>query len=217
MTKEDTTNNTVRVAVVDDDENIHLCLRDILQPTRKFSFAGSFSSAAQALDKLPHLHPDLALMDVRLPDLNGIECTKRLKRSMPYLKVIIVTGTHETDWVSASHEAGAAAYLVKPFIEEQLLATLGFVSATPIHTKSDIPKDRNGAIRALEMGALVQLNPREREVLKNLADGLLYKEISDRLGISYAAVHKCQHSIYKKLQVSNRSEAVRAWFESGGC
>jgi DNA-binding NarL/FixJ family response regulator len=209
-------NSAVRVAVVDDDESIHLFLKDILQPTKYFSLVGSFLNAAQALNGLPLLHPDLTLMDVRLPDLNGIECTKRLKQSMPHLKIVIVTGTHETNWVEASKGAGATAYLVKPFDEEQLMATLRFVSSGQIDNVPDFIGKRSGAIgtRAVEM---TLLNPKEREVLKNLADGLLYKEIADKLGISYAAVHKRQHNIFKKLHVCNRSEAIRVWFKSGHC
>ena len=200
--------NAVRVAAVDHDEDIHLCLKGLFQFSIHFSFVGSFSNATEALNELPNLRPDLALMDVRLPDLNGIECARRLKQSMPHLKIVMITGTHEKNWVSASRKAGATAYLVKPFIEEQLLATLGFVSTSPASsTRSLRKKDEN--IHDLP----AQLNAREREVLRNLAEGLLYKEISDKLGISYAAVHKCQHNIFKKLHVSNRSEAARVWFE----
>jgi DNA-binding NarL/FixJ family response regulator len=200
--------NAVRVAAVDHDEDIHLCLKGLFQFSIHFSFVGSFSNATEALNGLPNLRPDLALMDVRLPDLNGIECARRLKQSMPHLKIVMITGTHEKNWVSASRKAGATAYLVKPFIEEQLLATLGFVSTSPASsTRSLRKKDEN--IHDLP----AQLNAREREVLRNLAEGLLYKEISDKLGISYAAVHKCQHNIFKKLHVSNRSEAARVWFE----
>jgi DNA-binding NarL/FixJ family response regulator len=200
--------NAVRVAAVDQDADIHLCLKGLFQFSIHFSFVGSFSNATEALNELPNLRPDLALMDVRLPDLDGIECARRLKHSMPHLKIVMITGTHEKNWVSASRKAGAAAYLVKPFIEEQLLATLGFVSVNPIQIES-----RHSEKKATDG---LQLNPREREVLKSLAEGLLYKEISDKLGISYSAVHKCQHNIFKKLHVSNRSEAVRIWFKSGG-
>ena len=216
MANKESIDRTVCVAVVDDDESIHLYLKDILQLTKNFNLVGSFPNAAQALTGLPLLRPDLTLMDVRLPDLNGIECTKRLKQSMPQMQVVIVTGAHETNWVGASRWAGAVAYLVKPFDGEQLLATLRFVSSGQSDDEPSYLGKKSGPVRTKAIEVTL-LNPKEREVLKNLADGLLYKEISDALGISYAAVHKCQHNIFKKLHVSNRSEAVRAWFESGGC
>jgi DNA-binding NarL/FixJ family response regulator len=215
MANEESIDSAVRVAVVDDDESIHLFLNDILQPTKTFILVGSFSSAAQALNNLPPLRPDLTLMDVRLPDLNGIECTKRLKQSMPHLKIVIVTGTHEMNWGSASREAGAEAYLVKPFDREQLLATLRFVSSGQINIKTDLPAKGRGVVRIKAVKIVLLLTPREKEVLRNLADGLLYKEISDKIGISYSAVHKYVDHIYRKLDVNNRSEAIRIWIDSG--
>jgi DNA-binding NarL/FixJ family response regulator len=196
---------STRVAVVDDDESTCLYLRDILQSTENFNFAGSFSNAAKALIEIPRLQPDLTIMDIRLPDLNGIECTKRLKQLMPCLKIIIVTGIHETNWAGDSSQVGATAYLMKPFAEDQLVATLRFAAANQSQTNKNKP--------VKTAGANLTLNLREKEVLKNLAEGLLYKEISEKLGISYSAVHKCLDKIYKKLHINNRSEAIRLWLD----
>jgi DNA-binding NarL/FixJ family response regulator len=198
----------MRVAVVDDDENTCLCLKDTLQSAENFAFVGSFLNARTALAGIPALCPDLTLMDIRLPDLNGIECTRKLKETMPFLKVVVVTGTHDTNLVVASLQAGAIGYLLKPFEEDQLLATLTFAAGNQ-ETKSSV-------FSKLRLGAHLRLNQREMEVLKNLAEGLLYKEISDKLGISYSAVHKCLNNVYKKLRVSNRTEAIRIWLDNGG-
>ena len=206
----------MRVAVVDDDENTCLCLKDILQSTENFLFAGSFLNAAGALAGIPPLFPDLTLMDIRLPDLNGIECARRLKRTMPFLKIVIVTGTHDQNLVGASLQAGAIAYLIKPFERDQLLATLKFAVVSQSATKSDQQALEGTAFSKIQIQANLPLNQREKEVIKNLAEGLLYKEISDKLGISYSAVHKCLDKVYKKLRVSNRTEAIRAWLDSGG-
>ena len=211
MAKIETVSYRTNVAIVDDDEDIRLSLKDILQSTGDFNFAGGFSNAGEALARLPDLRPDLTLMDIRLPDLNGIECTKRLKRAMPFLKIIILTGIHEVSWVDASLKAGAAAFLVKPFHGHQLLAALSFASKN----EAQLGRVRgNRVLRAVQGG--LPLSPRENEVLECLADGLLYKEISDELGISYSAVHKYLDHIYKKLGVSNRSEAIRVWIDNGG-
>ena len=85
----DTGAHLLRVAVVDDDESARLCYQDILRSSGNFSLAGSFSNATEALQIIPRLQPHLTLMDIRLPDLNGIECTKRLILAMPYLKIVI--------------------------------------------------------------------------------------------------------------------------------
>lgn len=206
---------SIRVAVVDDDTTLCLCLKDIFHSGTNFTFAGNFSNAAEALRELPNLKPDLTLMDIRLPDLDGIQCAKQLRRAMPFLKIIILTGMRERSWVDASLQAGVAAYLIKPFVTDQLLATLSFAADKQEETQSGRSR-RNGLLfRTKAIAGNLPLNPRESIVLKHLADGLLYKEISDRLGISYSAVHKCLDHIYKKLGVSNRSEAIRVWIDAG--
>lgn len=215
MAKVETSSRSVRVAVVDDDEDTHFLLKDILQSAENFSFAGGFLNAAEAIIEVPRLRPDLTLMDIRLPDLNGVECTKRLKQAMPYLKIVIVTGIQGTGWIDACLEAGAMAYLVKPFLEEQLLATLSFAAANQNETEFVRPPVKYNFFRAKASAGSRQITLHENEVLKKLADGLLYKEIADKLGISYSAVHKCLDRIYKKLGVNNRSEAIRAWIDSG--
>jgi DNA-binding NarL/FixJ family response regulator len=197
---------SMNIAIVDDDESARLCYQDILQLSGNFTLAGSFSNAAEALAEIPRLQPNLTLMDIRLPDLNGVECTRRLKRLVPKMKIIMVTGTHTHYWVNASLQAGATGYLVKPVVGDQLLATLQFVSDNQNQTQTSVPAAK------ITRGDL-PLSPREKEVLAGFAEGLQYKEISCRLGISYSAVHKYQHSIFKKLRVANRIEAIRIWLD----
>lgn len=209
MAKVESQDGHTRVAVVDDDADTRLWFKDILQSEKKFNFAGGFSTAADALTALPRLRPNLAILDINLPDMDGVKCTSRLKQLMASLRVVIVSGNRETEWVDRSFDAGAAAYLIKPLDAAQLIATLRFV-ARPTKETVRKPAKKSWA------GPTAGLNFRERHVLHKLAEGLLYKEIADSLGISYAAVHKCQHNIFKKLRVSNRSEAMRAWLQSEG-
>jgi DNA-binding NarL/FixJ family response regulator len=209
MAKAENQDGRMRVAVVDDDTDTRIWLKDVLQSEKRFNFAGGFSSAAEALATIPRLRPDMVLVDIKLPDMGGIECARRLRQLMIRIKVVTVSGNRETEWFDRAFEAGAVAYLIKPFDPAQLIATLRFV-AGPMNKAFRIPAEKSRT-RSTSI-----LNPREQCVLSKLAEGLLYKEISDVLGISYAAVHKCQHSIFKKLQVSNRSEALRAWLKTGG-
>jgi DNA-binding NarL/FixJ family response regulator len=200
-------NGRVRVAVVDDDADTRLCFRDILHSENKFHFAGGFASAREALTEIPCLQPDLVLMDIKLPDMDGIECVKQIKRSMPHLRVVIVSGNRDRSSVERSIAAGAVTFLIKPVDPDQLLAALQF-AAGPI--KEPIRK----APGKFQRSSPATLTQREQVVLSKLAEGLLYKEISDALGISYAAVHKCQHRIFRKLRVGNRSEAALAWLQN---
>jgi DNA-binding NarL/FixJ family response regulator len=203
-----TTNTRVQVAIVDDDENLRLCFKDILDAAERFRFAGGFPNAAEALIAIPKLQPHLVVMDIRLPDLNGIECARQLKQAMPRLRIIMVTGTHEPTCVGDSLDAGATSYLLKPIVADQLLATLSFAA----DTHAPPGKSRIQSPATMTADGRPPLSPREKEVLAGLAEGLLYKEISQKLGISYAAVHKYQHNIFKKLRVTNRSEAIRIFF-----
>lgn len=91
MAKLETIDARMRVVVVDDDESTCIYLKEVLQSARNFSFAGSFSNATEVLIEIPRLRPDLALLDIGLPDLNGVECTKRLKEMMPRLKIVIIS------------------------------------------------------------------------------------------------------------------------------
>jgi DNA-binding NarL/FixJ family response regulator len=206
----------VRVAVIDDDANMRLFFQDILQANSRFYFVGGYSTATEALTEIPIVKPDLTLIDIRLPDSNGVEVTKRLKQLMPGLRIIIVTGTHHESWVGASLNAGAAAYLLKPVLEDQLLATLEFNSLGLGRMEGREIEGSPHLVNTDPLGLNLPLTLREKDVLRNLAKGLLYKEISEILGLSYTAVHKCLNSIYKKLHVNNRSEAIRKWFSNGG-
>jgi DNA-binding NarL/FixJ family response regulator len=204
------------VAVVDDDEDTRLCFTDVIQFSERFKVLGSFSDASAAVSAIPRLQPHLVLMDFQLPGLNGLEATKRLMCSMPSLKVVIVTGNLGQGIVKAASKAGAVALLLKPTVAEQLIATLEFASHLSKTGKANLDGTPVSSFDKSLSRMSSALSPREKEVLAGLAEGLLYKEVSEKLGISYSAVHKYQHSIFQKLHVSNRSEAIRLWFQMRG-
>ena len=208
----ETTSTLLRVAVVEDQEDTRLYFEDILQSAVDFRLVGAFANGTDALKGIPSLRPDVVLMDIRMAGVNGIECTKQLKQMLPCLKVIIVTGLLGEHLVRLSSRAGADGYLIKPVTVEQCLAAVRFAAAN--RTRSGLGKSTAEISSASPLETCLPLSPREHEVLDGLADGLLYKEIADRLGISYSAVHKYQHKIFEKLHVSNRSEAIRAWLDS---
>jgi two-component system, NarL family, response regulator LiaR len=211
-----TVDRSIRVAVVDGNEDSRFYFRDVFQTTEDFRFAKGFSNANEALAGIPQLRPELVIMDLYLPDLNGAECIKRLKRIMPDLIVIVITGTQNAKLVERSWQAGAVAYLTKPVSSDQCLATLRFIAVDRTKTSPGSQESRQESFFMARSEICSTLSPRESEVMKSLANGLLYKEISGSLGISYSAVHKHQHNIFQKLQVSNRSEAMRLWLLYNG-
>src|SRR5215469_7660899 len=104
----------VRVVVVDDDADTRLYFSDLLQATDGFTCADCFPTAGEALSGIPAVDPDLVLMDIRMPELDGIECTRRLKKTLPHLRIIIVTGVPGEESMDACLSAGADGYLAKP-------------------------------------------------------------------------------------------------------
>lgn len=195
------------VAVVDNDADARLYLQDILEMSEGFSWVGSFSNGADALKGIPQLRPDLVLMDIQMPKLNGIECTKQLKQIFTSAKIIMVTGLHDENSIKQALSAGASAYLTKPFSIQQCLATLKWaVASKPEHNSST-----NELAPAASLETCALLTKRENEIMRCLAAGLLYKEIADKLEISYSAVHKFQHKIFMKLKAANRTEAIIKW------
>lgn len=204
----------LRVAVVDDEEDTRLYFQDILQEAEDFRFAGGFANATDAINDIPCLQPDLVLMDIQLPDLNGIECTKRLKGAIPHLKIVIITGRHDENSVQRSFEAGADGYLIKPITADQCLATLRFAAVSGAKIKPPSEKSKAACSLPSLPKTCLPLSPRETEVLRRLSEGLLYKEIAEEMRISFSAVHKHQNNIFRKLHVMNRTEAIFKWHNS---
>lgn len=216
MVNSATANSPWRVAVVDDDPDTRLYIRDILQSAKDLTLAGEFASGFEALNSIPRMKPDGVLMDIRMPGLNGIECLKRLKRMMVCLKIIMITAVFDGDAIGASLQAGADGYLIKPVSAEQCLATLRSAGKfqTTVSPKYE-PSGRPHGDSALPLSRPL-LTPRQVQVIEKLANGRLDKEIADELGISETVVHKQVHKIYLKFHVHNRVEAVGAWLNGNG-
>ena len=113
-----------RVAVVDDDASVRCALECILEGMDNFRCVGCFSTGKEALIEVPHVLPDVVLMDIYMPGMNGIECTRQLMSSMPRLKIVMVTGRVESELIEESLRAGAVDYLIKPVSAAQCVATL---------------------------------------------------------------------------------------------
>lgn len=198
----------VRVAVVDEDAKARLTLTFILKEAEDFDCSACFSNATEALAEIPRVRPDLVLMDVCLPDLDGIECTKRLKSMRPDLKIVMVSELRDSNSVNQSLQAGADNYLIKPIATDQCLATLRCTVFGGTSPKLDL-RDLAPTSCSEEVSASrLRLNSREIAVMKCLGQGFRYKEIEDELQLSRASVKKLQHSAYVKLGASSSIEAL---------
>jgi len=169
------------------------------------------SSAENALEEIPKLKPDVTLMDINLPGINGVECVRKLKPLLPSTQVIMLTVYQNTDNIFKALAAGATGYLLKQTPPAELLAAIRDVNAggSPMsgHIARKIVQSFQEAA-APAQAVSETLSPREAEVLDLLAKGFLYKEIADQMKISYATVHTHIRHVYEKLHVRSRTEAV---------
>jgi len=189
----------IHVATVDDNAATRCSLQQIIEACG-FACVGSYESSEEALREVPAANPHLVLMEIRLPRMCGIECMRQLRQTLPDLRVVLVSAATDTETLEKAVDAGADAFLTKPFSPAQGMATLRF---------SVRNLDCRGAARTATSAP--PLTEKEMAVMTELARGLLYKEIGVKLGISFSAVHKHQHRIFSKLGVGNRTEAISKW------
>ena len=202
----------VRIVVADD----HWLMRDgtchILEQCPDLKVVGDAEDGQHALELIERLQPDIAILDIRMPKLNGIEVVRRMKDHSPNTKALMLTAYDDDDYIIALMEAGALGYLLKTARPSELIDAVQRVhQGEPVlHPSIAMKVARLWARLQDSTGQDVsgQLSPREREVLQLAANGLRNKAIADNLSISVRTVEGHFHSIFAKLSVSSRIEAV---------
>jgi len=197
------------VAIVEDDERFRLLLQEILDQSRKFHCLGSYSSGEEALARIPQSGAQVVVMDVKLPGMSGIECTRRIKALLPRLIIVMITGLDDRRTIDLARECGADQFLPKPFTSRQLLTMLSFCIPRPKSQLAQEPPSGKGARHRGLRGR--PLTDRENELMQLLSEGFQYKEIAANWGVSVSAVHGMQHRVFQKLRVANAREAIRKW------
>jgi DNA-binding NarL/FixJ family response regulator len=204
----------IRIAVVDDDDALRNSFAKAVDSFPNCRCVGAFDSGGGALETLSKTPPDVVLMDINMPEMNGIECVRQLKSSQPKIQFIMLTVYEDTESVFNSLKAGACGYLLKqtPWDELQAAIKLVFAGGSPM--SSHIARKVANAFRqpALVEAEKIKLSPREQQILGLLANGYLYKEIPKETGITYSTVHSHIRRIYEKLQVHSRSQATAKYF-----
>lgn len=204
----------IRVAIVEDDERLRCTLARIIERDNSCQCVGAYRSSEEALAELPKVQPQVVLMDIDLPGLNGVECVRRLTQQGFSSQILMLTVFKDTDSIFDALSAGAVGYLVKPVRAEQLLEAIRDVYGGGAPMTSSIARK---VVQFFQQTRPVAqdadlLSPREQEVLNYLAQGYLYKEIADRLGCSYATIRTHIERIYHKLHVRSRAQAVARYF-----
>ena len=200
----------IKVAIVDDDEGIRSSLATLIRRAHAFQLTGDFSDAETALKEIPRHPPDVVLMDINLPGMKGPECVRQLKAQLPAVQFLMLTVYEDSDSLVNSLKAGASGYLLKRTASARLLAGIDDVHAggspmTPQLARRVVQFFTKPAEASSSMASLT---PGEKEFLDQLANGYAYKEIADRMKISIDTVRSYVRTVYEKLHVHSRTEAV---------
>ena len=198
------------VSIIEDDSELRESFREILQAAKGWSVTGAHARSETAMPAILADPPDVAIVDIQLPGLSGIECVRQLKPSCPNTQFLMVTVYDNADRVYEALAAGASGYLLKRDVPLRLLEALDDVLAGGSPMSSAIARKvvQHFQIPAASSHEDYNLTSRETEVLDLLVKGFLYKEIADQLQIRIETVRYHLTNIYRKLHVRTRTEAV---------
>src|SRR5882724_5564003 len=181
----------ITVSIVEDNEQLRGTLARVIGRAEGFQCLSQYANAEDALKVLPQERPRVVLMDINLPGMNGVECVRQLKQLAPDTLVIMLTAYEDTENIFNSLAAGASGYLLKRTKSAELLDAIREVVAGGSPMTAHIARKvvQSFLRSAATAKPTEDLSPREKEVLDCLAQGLIYKEIADKLGIGYETVH----------------------------
>lgn len=202
----------IRVAVVEDREADRQRLSRLLRQTPGLTKVAACATAEEALQTLPGLvpPPDIVMMDIGLPGLSGIECVRRLKGRVAQAQVMMLTVIEDHERIFQSLAAGATGYLLKKASDRQVVEAIRELHEGGAPMSGQIARQVVAVFQAAQPPAAAEkLTPVEQEVLRRLAQGLLYKEVADALHICLSTVRTHVWHIYRKLHARNRTEAIR--------
>jgi len=214
---EDKNGQTTRLVIIEDDDWLRQNLADEVSAVKGFECVGTYPTAEEALEAVPALAPDVAVVDINLPGINGIECLRRLKPACPQTQFLILTVYEESESIFNALLAGADGYLLKRSSTEEILEAIRQVREGGSPMSGHIARrvvqyfNQKGAGRS-DVDAL---SPREREVLELLSRGESYKGIAGQLELSIHTVRMNVRAIYTKLHVHSRGEAVAKFLGQG--
>lgn len=207
----------IRLMLVDDHEMFREALRVILERQAEFLVVAEAANGGEALHILEHLRPDILLLDVALPDLNGIEVARRIAECQPEVKIVVLSGFADRFFVVESLKAGARAFVLKSSGSKELIRAIHAVDAGHVFLSPEVTGLAVGGASAGEGSdkGRPQLTPREKEVLVLIVSGKRSAEIARQLNIAIATVEVHRRNIRRKLEIFTVAELTRYAIREG--
>jgi DNA-binding NarL/FixJ family response regulator len=211
----------IRVLIADDDHLMRAGLAELLSGEDEIEVAGQASTGREAVERTRRLEPDVVLMDVRMPDLDGIEATRELTRAAPRARVLILTTFEQDDYVFGALRAGASGFLLKRTPPEELIAAVHTVAAgdsllSPSVTRRVIDRMAKQPTPELaDQERIEELTARERDVFELVARGLSNREIAAELVVEESTIRTHVKRILMKLGLRDRIQVVIFAYETG--
>ncbi len=203
---------SISICIVEDLDEVREGLKQFISLNPEFDVLDTFRTAEEALYEIPRLKPQIVIMDISLPGMNGIECIRQVKDKTPATQFMMFTVYENDEKVFEALKAGASGYLLKNTGLVQIIEALKELHNGGSPMSANIARRLVTVFRDKETAPVEVLSKRENDVLQLLSKGLLYKEISDQLSISTSTVRQHIHRIYEKLHVQNRTEALNKAF-----
>ena len=211
--------NPVRILIVDDHPMAREGMKVILEEEPTFQIVGEATTGKKAIELTETLMPDLILMDINLPDLNGMEATRMIKSKYPYVKIVMVTVSDDIVDLFESIKNGAQGYLLKHVEHDSWIPYLKAIMNDDVQVDKLIAKQilKEFADHEIEEDhkKIDRLSEREKEILTLVANGLTNKEISLRLEISEYTVKNHLKNLFQKLHLNNRVQLAKYAYEHG--
>ncbi len=198
----------MRLSIVEDEPVLLEKLKHILDGENFWTVVGTFGSAEDAIDQLGITLPDVMLIDIGLPGMSGIELSRRVKKMMPEVELVVFTGMEDRSTILSAIRAGASGYILKGSTPRELIEALQTLcnGGAPMS-----PRISRALVRELQEGHVEDqnlLSRREKEIMQRVEQELSYKEIAEQLFISHHTVHTHIKNIYDKLQAKGRKDAL---------
>lgn len=203
----------LRIVVVDDHAVVRRGVRGLLESHDGWSVVAEASTGREAVEAVRQHHPDIVVMDLSLPDLNGLDATRQIVNEAPHTEVVVLTMHHSEELAREVLKAGARGYVLKSDADENLIAAVDALRQhKPFFTSGVTEFMLDGFLKTVtgpEQASRDAVTPREREIIQLLAEGLSNKEAASRLGVSVKTIEAHRANVMRKLRLRSVSDLVR--------